>query len=32
LIVALVFRGVALVAQGLGVLMAWAWLALWSKP
>jgi hypothetical protein len=32
LIVALVFRGIALVAQGLGVLLAWAWLALGSKP
>jgi hypothetical protein len=27
LIVALVFRGIALVAQGLGVLLGWAWLA-----
>jgi hypothetical protein len=31
LIVALVFRGIALAAQGLGVLVGWAWLALWSK-
>jgi hypothetical protein len=27
LIVALLFRGIALVAQGLGVLLAWAWVA-----
>jgi MFS family permease len=32
LIVALAFRGVALVAQGLGALFGSAWLALWSRP
>ena len=32
LIVALVFRGLTLLAQGLGVLLGWAWLALRSKP
>jgi uncharacterized membrane protein YbhN (UPF0104 family) len=32
LIVALVFRGVSLVAQVLGVLLGGAWLALWSTP
>jgi hypothetical protein len=32
LIVALVFRGLTLGAQGLGVLLAWACLGLWSKP
>jgi hypothetical protein len=32
LIVALVFRGVSLLAQGLGVLFGWAWLAGWRKP
>ena len=32
LIVALVYRGLTLGAQGLGVLLAWAWLGLWSKP
>jgi hypothetical protein len=31
LIVALTFRGVALVAQGLGALFAWAWLALGKR-
>jgi lysylphosphatidylglycerol synthase-like protein len=32
LIVALVFRGVSLVAQVLGVLLGGAWLALWGGP
>ena len=32
LIVALVFRGLTLLSQGLGVLVAWAWLALRSEP
>jgi hypothetical protein len=27
LVVALLFRGIAFVAQGLGVLTGWAWLA-----
>ena len=32
LIVALVFRGMSVVAQALGVLLGGAWVALWSKP
>jgi len=32
LIVALVFRGVSIAGQTLGVLIAWAWLALWGAP
>jgi hypothetical protein len=32
LIVALLFRGIALAGQGLGVLVGWAWLALRSQP
>lgn len=32
LIVAVAFRGVALVAQGLGALFASAWLAFWNRP
>jgi uncharacterized membrane protein YbhN (UPF0104 family) len=32
LIVALVFRGVSIAGQTLGLLIAWAWLALWGAP
>jgi len=32
LIVALMFRGVSLVGQTLGVLVGWAWLTLWGTP
>ena len=32
LIVAVVFRGIAVSAQGLGALLGLGWLALWSKP
>lgn len=32
LIVALVFRGVSVAGQTLGVLIAWAWLTLWGAP
>ena len=32
LIVALVFRGVSIAGQTLGVLIAWAWLTLWGAP
>ncbi|OGA53564.1 MAG: hypothetical protein A3G25_18995 [Betaproteobacteria bacterium RIFCSPLOWO2_12_FULL_63_13] len=32
LIVALLFRGVSLAGQTLGVLIGWAWLRLWSTP
>jgi hypothetical protein len=32
LIAALAFRGVALVGQALGVILGWAWLAVWGKP
>jgi hypothetical protein len=32
LIVALVFRGMSVASQGLGVLLGGAWLALWGEP
>jgi len=32
LIVALMFRGLSLLAQGLGVLFGWVWLAGWRRP
>jgi hypothetical protein len=32
LIVALVFRGIGLAAQGLALLIGWAWLAVPAKP